>query len=125
MVAAGGSGNRNFPASGGFQIDMLKTHRVCGDDFYRGRDFLEKPGVQPVCQRDKQGVGSFGCAEQLLLGERTLIQVSSSVVIAINTVFNFLRVPAGYHQNRLSHTCLLTSDEDDARSAFAAFSGVQ
>src|ERR1700691_66023 len=31
-----GVGDWNFPASGSFQIDMLKTHRVGSDNFYRG-----------------------------------------------------------------------------------------
>src|SRR5580658_5784594 len=103
MVDARGIGDRNFPASGGFYIDMLKTHRVSGDDFYRGRNFLEKPGVQAVCQRDEQGVGSFGCMEQVLLAEETLVRISSRGVIAIDTIFDLLRITAGYYQNGFSH----------------------
>jgi hypothetical protein len=102
-VHARGIGDWNFPASGGFQIDMLKTHRVRGDDFYSGRNFLEKPGVQPVCRRDKQRVGSFGRGEQLLLAERKLVRVSSRVVIVVDTVFNVLRITGGYHQNGFGH----------------------
>jgi hypothetical protein len=45
------------------------------------------------------GVGSFCRGEQLLLGERKLVRVSSGVVIAVDTVFNVLRITAGYHQN--------------------------
>jgi len=48
---------------------MLKTHRVGGDDFYGGRDFLEELRVQPVYRRNKQGARSFGGGEQLLLAE--------------------------------------------------------
>src|SRR5882762_4627285 len=98
-----GVGDWNFPASGGFQINMLKSHRVRGNDFQRGRDFLEKPRVQAVCGRDKQGRGSFGHGEKLLLAERKLVWVSSGVVIAVDTLFNFLRITAGYHQNGFGH----------------------
>jgi pyruvate dehydrogenase (quinone) len=73
MVDTWGVSDRNFPASGGFHIDMLKTHRVRGDDSYRWRGFLEKPRVQPVCRRDEQGVGSFGCGKQLLLAVLLLL----------------------------------------------------
>src|ERR1700732_4229776 len=104
MVDTRGIGDRNFPASGGFQIDVLKTHRVRDDDFYRGRDFLEKPRVQPVCRRDEQGVGSFGCGEQLLLAARKRGRGSSSVVIAGDAVFNFLWKTASYPQNGFCHT---------------------
>ena len=103
MVDTRGIGDRDFPSSGGFQIDVVKTHPVRGDNFDRGRNVLEKPRVQPVCQCDKQGVGSLGCGEQLLLAERKLVRVSARVVIAVDTVFNFLRITAGYHQNGLSH----------------------
>src|SRR5580704_1942100 len=103
MVDARGIGDRNFFASGGFQIDMLEAHRVRDDDFYRGRDFLEKPRVQPVCRSDEDGVGSFGCGEQLLLAERNLARISPGAVIAIDTIFNLLRIAAGYHQNGFSH----------------------
>src|SRR5580704_15122306 len=99
MIDAGSIGYRNFLASGRFQIDVLETHRVCGDDFHSGWDFLEKTRVQPVRRRDEQGVGSFGCGEQLLLAERGLVRVSSSIVIAVDAVFNFLRIMAGYYQN--------------------------
>src|ERR1700732_297332 len=94
---------------------MLKTHRVGGDDFPGGRNFLEKPEVQPVCRRDKQGVGSFGCGEQLLLAERKLVRISPSFVIAIDAVFNFLRITTGYNQNGVGHTQhLLRRAEGDA-----------
>jgi hypothetical protein len=43
MVDTWGVSNRDFPASGGFQIDVLKTHRVRCDDFYRWRGLLENP----------------------------------------------------------------------------------
>ena len=82
---------------------MLKTHRVRGDDFHGGRNFLEKPRVQPVCGRDKQGIGSFGRGEQILLAERKLVRVSSSLVTAINALFNLLRITAGYHQDGFGH----------------------
>src|SRR5580658_10565589 len=116
MVDARGIGDRDFPASGGFQIDMLKTHRVCDDNFYGGRDFLEKLGVQPVCRRDEQGVGAFGCREQVLRAERKLVGISPGGVIAIDTVFNRLRITGGYHQNGLRHIYLLPRDEDDRTS---------
>src|ERR1700757_112367 len=103
MVDTWSVSDRDFPASGGFQIDMLKTHRVRGDDFYRWRGFLEKPGVQAVRRRDEQGVGSFGCGEQLLLAERKLVRISSGVEVAVDTVFNLLRITAGYHQNGFRH----------------------
>src|SRR5580698_10030651 len=82
----------------------------------RSRDFLEKPRVQPVCRRDEQGVGSFGRREQVLLAERKLVRIAAGAVIAIDTVFNRLRITGGYHQNGLRHIYLLRGDEDDARS---------
>ena len=94
---------------------MLKTHRVRGDDSYAGRNLLEKPRVQPVCWRDKHGVGSFGRGEQLLGTERKLILFSSGAIIAVDTVFNFLRITAGYHQNGFSHARhILYSCSDDS-----------
>ncbi len=102
-VGTRGVGDCNFPASGAFQIDMLKTHRVSGDDLYSGRNLLEKFRVQPVCRRDKHGVGSFGRGEQLLLVERRLVRVPPSVVIAVDTVLNSCRITAGYQQNGFGH----------------------
>src|ERR1700751_5278441 len=103
MVDPRGVSDRNSSASGGFKIDMFKTHRVGGDDFHRWRDFLEERRVQAVCRRDEQGVGSFGCDEQLLLAERKLVRISPGVEVAVDTVFNFLRITAGYHKNVFSH----------------------
>src|SRR6202007_1335992 len=128
MVDTWGVSDRNFPASGGFQINMLKTHRIRGDDFHRWRGFLEKPRVQPVCRREEHGVGSFGCGEQLLLAERKLVRISSGVEVAVDAVFNLLRITAGYHQNGFSHiqdpfrvTGRITEQYDAARRAFWQF----
>src|ERR1700751_2112068 len=98
-----GVGDWNVPVSGGFQIDMLKTHRVRGDDFYSVRNLLEKLKVQPVCRRDKQGIGSFSHGEQFVLAEREMGWVSSCAVIAVDSRFNFLRITAAYDQNGFGH----------------------
>src|SRR5277367_4032256 len=123
MVYTRGIGDRNPPTGGGFQIDMLESHRVRGDDFHRGRNLLEKCRIQPVREGDEHGVCALGRGEELLLAQERLVRVSSGGVIAVNTIFNVLRIMGGYHQNWFSHTGLFLLREIDSKTRVWIFLG--
>jgi hypothetical protein len=65
-----GISDRKFPPSGGFQIDMLKTHRVRGDDFYSGETESEpldrvqcNLSSNPVFRRSRHKCMQLPCHE--------------------------------------------------------------
>ena len=66
--------------------------------------FWKKPESNRSAGVMKRGVGSFGCGEQLLLAKRKLVRVSSSVVSAVDALFDFLWITGSYHQNAFIHT---------------------
>jgi len=103
MIDTWGVSDRNSLASGGFQIDMVITHRVGGDYSYCRRNSLEEDGIQTVQESDKYSVSPVCCCQQLLSTERNRIRIPPWVVVPVDAVFNFLRKLACDNQNWLVH----------------------
>jgi hypothetical protein len=90
-----------FSAPG--QINVLKNHRMGGDNFYGRRNSLEEDGIQAVPGSDEYSVRPVGGRQQLLSAERLCMRIAPGVVVPVDTVFNFLRKLAGDHQNWFLH----------------------
>src|SRR3984957_17495364 len=95
--------DRNLPLHCPLQVDVLKSHRIGGNDSYCWRNSLEEDGIQTVQGSDEYSVSPVCRCQQLLSAERSRIRIAPWLVIPIDAVFNFLRKLAGDNQNWFLH----------------------
>src|SRR5277367_4421282 len=84
-------GHRNLLVRRALQVNVIKPHRIGGDDSYRWRNSLEEDGIQRVHRSDEYSVSSVCRRQKLLSGKRNRIRIAPWLVVPVDTVFNFLR----------------------------------
>src|SRR5580704_2885668 len=85
------------------QVNVIKPHRIGGDDSYCRRNPLEEGGIQVVQESDEYSVSPVYRRQKLLSGERSRIRIAPWFVVAVDTVFNFLWKLACDNQNWFRH----------------------
>src|SRR5579862_2034429 len=103
MIDTRGVSDCNFSASSAFQVDMLITHRIRGDDSYCWRNFLEKEGIQTVQVSYENSVRPVCRCQKLLSREWSRIRIAPRVVVPVDAVFNFIRKLACDYQDWFLH----------------------
>src|SRR5271170_4961465 len=109
MVDTGSIRDRNLSTGSCCQIDVLKSHGISRNHFYRWRDAFEKLRVESVDGRDKQGVRSIRCREQGLPAEWSFVWTTPGVVILVYSLLHLLNVLSRHDQNRFAHNAFFPS----------------